>query len=198
MIRYYVNPSTWWIGGVLAATLNGIPVICTNDETARFTPPPGMTCEGYTTEYATMSPGYLLPSTGDGICRWCQYSSGNDYLSTLNISAGDKWPDFGYFCVFVMSNYALVYFFIYACRIKGWGFGFPFIFGGLGKLVGMIKKPFAKKDASNDEEGTKVKETEKGTEGAAKKDQKPDASEQKAQKANDATGEEGAHTLGGV
>ena len=33
---YYVNPSTYWIGGVLSATLTGIPVQCQESETAIF------------------------------------------------------------------------------------------------------------------------------------------------------------------
>lgn len=148
------------------------------------------------------APGYLLPSSGDGICRWCQYTQGNDYLSTLNISAGDKWPDFGYFCVFVLSNYALVYFFIWSIRIKGWGFGMGYLFGGLGKLVELMKKLFSgmgkNKARKDDAEGTKAKDAESGTVGAEKGDVQPDASQAKAQKANDATGEEGAHTMGGV
>jgi ATP-binding cassette subfamily G (WHITE) protein 2 (SNQ2) len=42
----------------------------------------------------------------------------------------------------VVSNWALVYFFIYTVRIKGWSFGFGKLFGALGSLVGLIKKPF--------------------------------------------------------
>lgn len=38
-----------------------------------------------------------------------------------------------------------MYFFIYTVRVRGWGFGFGYIFGGLGKLVGLIKKPFQRK-----------------------------------------------------
>lgn len=40
----------------------------------------------------------------------------------------------------------LVYFFIYTVRVRGWGFGLGYVFGGLGKLVDLIKKPFQKKD----------------------------------------------------
>jgi ABC-type multidrug transport system ATPase subunit/ABC-type multidrug transport system permease subunit len=44
---YYVNPSTWWIAGVLAATLDGIPIECAETETAHFDAPPGQTCQSY-------------------------------------------------------------------------------------------------------------------------------------------------------
>jgi ATP-binding cassette subfamily G (WHITE) protein 2 (SNQ2) len=147
---YYVNPSTYWIGGVLSATLDGVPVQCQQSETAIFNPPPGQSCASYAADFVTMSPGYLLnPGAMEG-CQYCPYSTGNDYLDTLNIKASDKWRDFGIFLAFCCSNWALVYFFIWSVRIKGWSFGFGKIFGGLGKLVSMLK---GKKNKKNEGEG---------------------------------------------
>lgn len=140
---YWVNPSTWWIGGVLAATLKDIPVQCTASETAHFNPPPGRTCEGYAGNYATRAGGYLLNPTATADCQYCQYYSGNEYLSSLNIHPSQKWRDFGIFLVFVFTNWMLVYFFIWSVRVKGWGFGFGTLFRFLGKGVALAKKPFA-------------------------------------------------------
>lgn len=50
--------------------------------------------------------------------------------------------DFGIFLAFCISNWALVYFFIYTVRVRGWSFGLGYVFGGLGKLVDLLKKPF--------------------------------------------------------
>lgn len=50
--------------------------------------------------------------------------------------------DFGIFLSFCVSNWALVYFFIYTVRVRGWSFGFGYIFGTLGKFVDLLKKPF--------------------------------------------------------
>ena len=60
-------------------------------------------------------------------------------MSTLNVSPDDKWKYLGIFAVFVASNYLLVYFFIYTVRIKGWTFGMGFVFGGLEKMVDVVK-----------------------------------------------------------
>jgi len=38
-----------------------------------------------------------------------------------------------------------VYFFIYTVRIRGWSFGFGYVFGGAGKLIGAIKGLFKEK-----------------------------------------------------
>jgi ATP-binding cassette subfamily G (WHITE) protein 2 (SNQ2) len=142
---YYVNPSTYWIGGVLSATLDGIPVQCQQSETAIFNPPPGQSCASYASDFVTQSPGYLLNPGATTGCQYCPYSTGNDYLDTLNIKASDKWRDFGIFLAFCVSNWALVYFFIWSVRIKGWSFGFGKVFGGLGKVVGMLKGKKGKK-----------------------------------------------------
>ncbi|EME46118.1 ABC transporter-like protein [Dothistroma septosporum NZE10] len=139
---YWVNPSTWWIGGVLAATLNGIPIECTDTETAHFDAPPGQTCASYAGAFAQSAGGYLLNPTASNDCQYCQYTSANQYLQTLNISPNDKWRDFGIFLVFVFTNWFLVYFFIWSVRVKGWSFGFGPLFGFLSKVVNRVKAPF--------------------------------------------------------
>ncbi|KAI0017395.1 ABC-2 type transporter-domain-containing protein [Xylariomycetidae sp. FL0641] len=141
---YYVNPSTYWIGGMLAATLDGAPVKCAVSETARFDTPSGQTCYDYAGAFARSAGGYLLNPSATSGCEYCPYSSGNQYLSTLNIHASEKWRDFGIFLAFCVSNWALVYFFIYTVRIRGWSFGLGYVFGGLGKVVDALKKPFKK------------------------------------------------------
>ncbi|KAF5025881.1 hypothetical protein F66182_2000 [Fusarium sp. NRRL 66182] len=142
---YYVNPSTYWIGGILAATLDGAPIECSPQETAKFDAPPNQTCQEYAGGFADSAGGYLVNPNATSACEFCPMSSGNDYLASLNISASDKWRDFGIFLAFCVSNWMLVYFFIYTVRIRGWSFGFGTVFGGLGKLVGYIKKPFQRK-----------------------------------------------------
>ena len=141
---YYVNPSTYWIGGVLAATLNNIPVQCTESEAAHFDAPPGQTCSQYAGDFAQASGGYLLNPQATNNCQFCQYTVGNQYLSSLNIQADEKWRDFGIFLIFVFTNWFLVYFFIYTVRIRGWSFGFGYVFGVLGKIVGVVKRPLVR------------------------------------------------------
>ena len=160
---YYVNPATYWIGGVIAATLNDIPVQCSSTEAAYFNPPPGQTCQQYAGAYVTsVGSGYLTNPTATADCGYCQYSSGTQYMATLNIKPSDKWPYFAIFLAFCISNWALVYFFIYTVRIRGWSFGFATLFSVLGKgadavkgsLGGMMKKG---KKGQKDGEGEKEK-----------------------------------------
>ncbi|KAI1641146.1 ABC-2 type transporter-domain-containing protein [Biscogniauxia mediterranea] len=146
---YYVNPSTYWIGGMLAATLDGSPVRCDVSETARFDAPPNQTCLEYAGQFAEAAGGYLLNPDASTDCQYCPFRSGNDYLATLNIQADEKWRDFGIFLAFCVSNWALVYFFIYTVRIRGWSFGFGYVFGTLGRAVDVLKKPFKRREGSS-------------------------------------------------
>ncbi|KAI2603660.1 ABC-2 type transporter-domain-containing protein [Hypoxylon sp. NC1633] len=139
---YWVNPATYWIGGILAATLDGLTVQCDPSETAQFDAPPNQTCYTYAGEFAQGDGGYLLNPDATTGCQYCQYSVGNQYLASLNINADQKWRNFGIFLAFCISNWALVYFFIYTVRVRGWSFGLSYVFGTLGKLVGVLKKPF--------------------------------------------------------
>lgn len=136
---YYVNPSTYWIGGVLAATLNGQPVQCNPEETANFNAPSGQTCAEYAQSFLSQAMGYLINPDASTDCQYCPYSTGDEYLSTLNIKASEKWRDFGIFLAFCVSNWALVYFFVWSVRIKGWSFGFGKLFSAVGKIVRKMK-----------------------------------------------------------
>ncbi|KAG4425656.1 hypothetical protein IFR04_001118 [Cadophora malorum] len=139
---YWLNPSTYWIGGVLAATLSDTEVQCMPQEAAYFNPPPGQTCSSYASSFVDAATGYLMNPNDTTNCGYCQFSSGVEYMQTLNIEPKDKWRYFGIFLAFCISNWALVYFFIYTVRIKGWSFGLGRLFGYGGKLVEAIKKPF--------------------------------------------------------
>lgn len=142
---YHLNPSTYWIGGVLAATLRDIPVQCGPGEAATFNPPPGQTCSQYAQSYVNqIGTGYLTNPSATTDCGYCQYSSGVEYMAGLNINPSDKWKYLPIFLAFVCSNWMLVYFFVYTVRVRRWGFGLGYVFGGLGMLVGGVKKGVAK------------------------------------------------------
>jgi ATP-binding cassette, subfamily G (WHITE), member 2, SNQ2 len=89
---YYVNPSTYWIGGVLAAVLANQPVRCAPGESTLFNPPPGQTCAQYAGNFVkSAGQGYLTNPSATSECGYCQYASGAEYLATLNIRPDEKW-----------------------------------------------------------------------------------------------------------
>jgi ATP-binding cassette, subfamily G (WHITE), member 2, SNQ2 len=148
---YYVNPSTCWIGGVLAATLPGVQVTCSPHELATFRAPPGQSCEEYAASFVEqVGMGYLTTLGGvagggaggasgsEPVCGYCLFRNGTEYLSTLNIHPDQKWRDLGIFCAFVVSNWALVSFFIYTVRVTGWTFGLGWPFRLFGRVVDAV------------------------------------------------------------
>ncbi len=142
---YYLIPSTYWIGGVIAATLRNIPVVCGPGEAAYFNPPPGQTCQQYAGAFAANAgAGYLTNPGATNDCGYCPYSNGVEYMAILNVVPGDKWKYLGIFIGFVFSNWALVYFFIYTVRVRGWSFGMSTLFGTLGKGADVVKKGMKK------------------------------------------------------
>ncbi|KAJ5147844.1 ABC multidrug transporter atrF [Penicillium atrosanguineum] len=147
---YYVNPVTWWLRGVLSSILPAVQIECASEEFTRFNPPPGQTCEQYAGNYVKnlAGVGYLNDPNATKNCEYCPYSTGSEYMANLNVHAGDKWRCFGIFLAFVIINWALVYFFIYTVRVRGWSFGLGYVFGLGGLLIEAIKKPFQKKEAS--------------------------------------------------
>ncbi len=126
---YYVNPSTYWIGGILAATLPAVQVVCSASETTLFRAPPGTTCAEYAGTYISdvLRRGYLVDPAATDVCGYCAFRDGTEYLTTLNLRPDQQWRDFGIFLLFVLSNWALVYFFIYTVRVRGWSFGLGFV-----------------------------------------------------------------------
>lgn len=136
---YYLNPSTYWIGGTLAATPNNTPIRCAPEEAAYFNPPPGSTCSSYAQDFVNSATGYLTNPDATADCGYCQYSSGVDYMRSLNIEPKDKWRYFGIFLGFCISNWALVYFFIYTVRIRGWSFGLRLFLGLWGRELVLLR-----------------------------------------------------------
>ena len=104
---YYLNPSQWWISGVLSTTLPGVEVQCAASEAAYFNPPSGQTCADWAGGFVKeVGMGYLLNPTASSDCGYCAYANGSEYLGTLSVSPSDKWRDFGVFLVFVCTNWA--------------------------------------------------------------------------------------------
>lgn len=145
---YYANPITWWLRGVLSATLPSVdPIVCAAQETTRFHPPSGKSCAEYAGEYIKeIGAGYLMPSSDANICEYCPYKNGSEYMGNLNVHPDDKWHCFGIFLSFVVINWFLVYFMIYTVRIRGWSFGIGWVFGLLGAGVQAVKNLFKKKE----------------------------------------------------
>jgi ABC-type multidrug transport system ATPase subunit len=140
---YYVNPVTWWLRGVLSAVLPDVKIDCAPLEATHFNPPPGQTCDAYAGGFVDSAKvGYLVNPQATADCQYCPYTDGVQYMANLNVHVEDKWRCFGIFLAFVIINWALVYFFIYTVRVRGWSFGIGSLFGMAGLMVDRVKGLF--------------------------------------------------------
>ena len=138
---YYINPVTYWIRGTLAASVRSTAVVCGPLELSHFNPPPNQTCGEYAGNFVSQiaQSGYLGNPAATVDCTYCAFSSGEEYLRTLNVQSDDKWKCMGIFLAFCIINWALVYFFIYTTRIRGWSFGLAFVIGTFSYAISAVK-----------------------------------------------------------
>lgn len=139
---YFINPTTWFARGVLSAVLPPAAVQCAAAEFARFDPPPGSTCGQYAGRFVdeVAATGYLEDPNATSNCGYCPYNDGGEYMRTLNVYATDKWPSFGILVAFAIANWALVYFFIYTVRIRGWTFGISSVWKLGARVLGRLRR----------------------------------------------------------
>ncbi|KAI9673041.1 MAG: hypothetical protein M1817_003205 [Caeruleum heppii] len=106
---YYLTPFTYLLEGFLGVITHSVPVQCSADEFAQFSPPPGQSCQQYVAPYIQMAGGYVEEL--NGLCNFCQYANGDEFSRSFNVKYSNKWLDFGVFWAFVIFNFVAVFFF---------------------------------------------------------------------------------------
>jgi len=107
---YYLDPFTYLIGGLLEPVVYDVQVQCRPDELTQIPLPSSTTCGEYMADFLSSNAGYITDPNNSTACEYCAYSTGADYLRTLNIN--DRyygWRDVGVTALFCVSSYALVF-----------------------------------------------------------------------------------------
>ncbi|KAG7293979.1 hypothetical protein NEMBOFW57_004040 [Staphylotrichum longicolle] len=116
IFMYYVSPFTYWIGGITSTMLHGRPVVCSEDETLIFNPPPNMTCGTYLA--AGQAPGTLQNPSAVEACRYCPISVADQFLASVNIFWSQRWRNFGIMWAYVVFDIAVAIGVYYVFRVK--------------------------------------------------------------------------------
>ncbi|CAI7659781.1 unnamed protein product [Penicillium pancosmium] len=109
---YYLDPFNYLMSSLLVFTTWDKPVHCKTEELAVFNPAPNQTCGEYLNAYQRgMGMGTNLLNPDDTLgCRVCQYTTGGDYLRTLNLKEEYYgWRNAGIVVLFVVGIYGLVF-----------------------------------------------------------------------------------------
>ncbi|KAL8703657.1 MAG: hypothetical protein Q9201_003169 [Fulgogasparrea decipioides] len=105
---YYLTPFRYILEGWLGVAVHNRPVICEDSELARFSAPPGQTCETYTQAFIAQAGGYVQTGA-NGICEFCQYKNGDEFARGFNVYYSEKWEDYGVFFAFCVFNFIVVF-----------------------------------------------------------------------------------------
>ena len=137
---YMFAMSTAWLialGGTTA-----LDTLCSSSFTGSKNPhelgifdiPPGLneTCGSYAANFLETATGYLTNPSATSECGYCPYSVADEYLRAMDIPLGGKWKYFGAFGAMTITNWMLLYFFVYTVRIRGWTFGMVPLFRWIG------------------------------------------------------------------
>jgi ATP-binding cassette subfamily G (WHITE) protein 2 (SNQ2) len=109
---YYLNPFNYLMGSILTFTLSGKEVTCSESEFALFDPPANMSCSEYLSDYMNGmgARSNLVNPDGMAGCKVCQYSTGDDYLASINLlDYTYGWRDAAIVVIFAISSYGMVY-----------------------------------------------------------------------------------------
>ncbi|KAK5084523.1 Multidrug resistance protein [Lithohypha guttulata] len=106
IFMYRVSPFTYLVEGMLATAVKDAAATCLDIDFLRFPPPADQTCQSYLDPYIAQAGGYLQPGTEQSTtnCSFCQLSSTNTFLQSVNINPNNAWRDFGIMWAFIIFN----------------------------------------------------------------------------------------------
>jgi ABC-type multidrug transport system permease subunit len=75
-----LTPFHYLLEGMMSVVVHDQPVVCTENEFARFIPPQGQTCQQWAGPYIQQIGGYLSDPGNTTLCQYCQYANGDEYV----------------------------------------------------------------------------------------------------------------------
>ncbi|EJS41517.1 pdr10p [Saccharomyces arboricola H-6] len=118
IFMYRVSPLTYLIDALLAVGIANARIVCSQDELLRIVPPDGMACSEYMGPYIqSVGTGYLVDGNSETECQFCQFSSTNDYLATVNSSYSRRWMNYGIFSAYIVFDYCAAIFLYWLVRV---------------------------------------------------------------------------------
>ncbi|GAA5967234.1 hypothetical protein JCM3765_001744 [Sporobolomyces pararoseus] len=105
---YHLSPFTYLIDGLVSNALGGVDIRCKQDQFQIVNPPAGQQCVEWMAPYTQSSGGYAAV-LDNGSCGFCQYATGDEFLTTVGMSYSHRWRNIGFMCAYIVFNYAMVF-----------------------------------------------------------------------------------------
>jgi len=101
---------TYVVESMLSTSIGGGRLIhCTDSEYAIVSPPTGQTCSQYLNTYIANVGGYLGNPDATSACQFCQYRTGDEYLSTVSYSYSHRARNIGIIIAYIAFNFFLLF-----------------------------------------------------------------------------------------
>lgn len=125
IFMYRCNPTTYLIAALLLIGVSDSKISCATKELLKFSPPEGLTCQGYMAPYIKAAGGgYLTEASklSTTACEYCLMSDTNQFLNQVSIDPTKVPRNLGVFLVFIFFNIFAIFFFYWLARVpKGAG-----------------------------------------------------------------------------
>lgn len=105
---HYASPFTWLIDGLFSNELHQTTVTCSQAEINIFQPPTNATCGSFIAPFLSYASGAIYNPKATSDCEYCRYSTGDQYLGTLDMGWGSRWRNFGVMWVYVFFNVGIL------------------------------------------------------------------------------------------
>jgi hypothetical protein len=113
---YRVSPFTYFVEGMIGTAVANTNVVCAANEYLPITPPLNLTCYEYMEPYMAVAGGYFKNPNATS-CEFCQLSSTNVFLASVNIKYDHRWRDWGLIWVYIIFNFFGALFLYWAFRV---------------------------------------------------------------------------------
>ncbi|EFA80736.1 ABC transporter G family protein [Heterostelium album PN500] len=115
--QYHLNPAKYLMEGIVSVILEPVKVNCKPSDLIEFSAPQGSSCEGYTQEFLSYAPGYVVSLNGTtDKCGYCIYKDGADYFESLDWKYENRWRNFGILVAYWASSVIGVLAFVYLTK----------------------------------------------------------------------------------
>lgn len=84
---YYLDPFSYLIGALATPVIWDVAVKCLESELTYIPLPSNQTCGEYMSDFLLENTGYVVDASSETSCAYCQYTTGADYLKSVNVEA---------------------------------------------------------------------------------------------------------------
>lgn len=102
---------------MMSAGIVNKPVVCSNVEILRVTPPHNTSCAAYLGAYQNYTGATITGMDADGACGICPLGSTNSYLESIGSRYEQRWRNLGIFVAFICFNVAGTFLLYWLARV---------------------------------------------------------------------------------